>query len=479
MISHVADTPGRGDLIAAVRQIAPVAQEWVELRRRTLRTPGVQVAIRVGGELLASFACGSADVENEVPLTTRHLFRIASHSKTFAATAVMMLAADGKLRLDDVVGQHVSALADTAVGDRRVRELLGHQGGVIRDGDDCDYWQLVRDFPDTQTLLSDLRRDGVTFERNEHFKYSNYGYSVIGLVIEAASGMGFAEFVRERILEPLDLPRISPDIDGIDPAELACGHSLLLDGADEVFVLANPSARAMASATGFVACAEDLTAYASAHTMGDERLLSDGDKRLMQRTESIVVADRTELGRYGLGMDLQTIGDRQTVGHSGGFPGFVTRTFIDPQDGLVVSVLTNASRGPAHQLAVGIVKLIDLALAKKDATVGTAGGEAGGVDLDSFCTTVVAGFGRLAIARIGGALMLLHPDLDDLTTEAIELAVLDADRLQISARPGYGSAGEPVTYRREDGAITQVRIGGMSMWPEEVFRARRRSQMAR
>ena len=467
----------RAELTAAVRDVADLVLGWVDLRRRMLRVPGVQVAVRVDGELLISGASGSADLEDDVALTPQHLFRIASHSKTFAATAVMMLAARGALRLDDTVGTHVPELADTPLADRTVRELIGHQGGVIRDGDDCDYWQLTRDFPDTATLLDDLHRDGVTFGRNEHFKYSNYGYSIVGAIVERVSGQDFATFVRTEILDALDLPRIHPDVDGVPADELASGHSLLLDGDDEMFVLRNPSTGAMAAATGFVACAEDLTAYAGAHVKGDERLLSDTDKRLMQRTESVVMSGTTELGRYALGLELHTVGTRSLVGHSGGFPGFVTRTFADPQESLVVSVLTNASRGPAHPIAQGVVKLVDLAVTKRALPAPKTLVEP--VDLDSFVTTMVGGFGRVVIVRMGERLVLLHPDQDDPTEEAVELTVLGPDRLLMPARPGFGSAGEPVTYTREDGRITAIRMGGMTAWPEADFRARRRQQMGR
>lgn len=469
-------------LAETVRELGPLVLEWVDVRRRMLRTPGVQVAVRVGGELLISGALGTADTEASLPLTTDHLFRIASHSKTFAATTVMRLAARGELRLDDTVAQHLPELSDTPLADRTLRELLGHQGGVIRDGDDCDYWQLMRPFPDAVILRAELHQDdAASFGRNLHFKYSNYAYSLIGLVIERVTGTSFAQAARTEILDVLDLPGIHPDLGGPDgPAseELACGHSLLLDGDDEQFVLDNPPTGAMAAATGFVARAEDLSAYAAAHVMGDERLLSDTDKRLMQRTESIVTVEGTEQGRYGLGLELHTVGERHLVGHSGGFPGFVTRTFVDPKDGLVVCVLTNASHGPAHDLAVGIVKLIDLARRAPAGEATDPSDDPAGLPL-----WTAAGFGRAVIARMGRRLMLLHPDQPDPTADAAELTVEGPDHLRIAARPGFGSAGEPVIIERDgdaaDAPVAQVRVGGMTSWPEATFRARRREQMGR
>lgn len=463
----------------AVQALAEWIPGWIDLRRRMLRVPGVQVSIRVGGELLVNAALGTADAERDVPLTTDHLFRIASHSKTFAATACLMLSESGRLRLDDTVGQWLPELADTGLAPLTVRALLGHQAGVIRDGVDSDYWQLIRDFPDETSLVDALHVHGSTFGSDEYFKYSNYGFSIIGMIVARVTGTSFNDFVRAEILDRLELPRVHPDVDGIDPQELSAGHSLRLDAEDEQFVMGNPSTGAMAAATGFVASAQDLTAYASAHLPGDERLVSDAGKRLMQRTESIVEVRGDEKGRYGLGLELHTIGKRKTFGHSGGFPGFITRTFVDPADGLAMSVLTNQSGGPAHELAVGVLGMIDLAI-----TAHSAGAEwpevPADLDASSFATRLAAGFGHLDIVDVGGRLALIHPGMPDPAAEAAYLEVVDHNTLTVLPSPGYAVAGETVHLDRSaDGSITSAVVGGMRSWPEQEFLARRRSQMAR
>ncbi len=463
----------------AVQALADWIPGWVDLRRRMLRVPGVQVSIRVGGELLVNAALGTADDERNVPLTTDHLFRIASHSKTFAATSCMILIERGQLRLDDTVGQWLPDLADTDLSGATVRALLGHQAGVIRDGVDSDYWQLIRHFPDEAALVDALHTEGSTFGPDEHFKYSNYGFSIIGMIVARVSGMSFNDFVRREILDPLDLPRVHPDVDGIEPTELAAGHSLRLDGDDEQFVMGNPSTGAMSAATGFVACAKDLTAYASAHLPGDSRLISDAGKRLMQRTESIVEVRGEEKGRYGLGLELHTLGKRKTFGHSGGFPGFITRTFVDPADQLAISMLTNQSGGPAHELAVGVLSMIDLAIRAQ-----TAGAEwpavPDGMNAASFATRLVAGFGYQDIVDVGGRLLLFDPGTPDPAAEAAYLEVVDIDTLRVLPSAGYANAGEPVHLERgPDGSITAAVAGGMRSWPVETFLERRRAQMAR
>ena len=469
----------RAATTSAVRALAEWIPGWIDLRRRMLQVPGVQVAIRVGGELVVNAALGTADTERDVPLTTDHLFRIASHSKTFAATACLILSEQGRLRLDDTVAQWVPELADTEVAPLTVRALLGHQAGVIRDGVDSDYWQLIRDFPDEGALVDALRVKGSTFGPNEYFKYSNYGFSIVGMIVARVTSTSFNDFVRAEILDRLELPRVHPDVDGIDPTELSAGHSLRLDAEDEQFVMGNPSTGAMAAATGFVACAQDLTAYASAHLPGDERLVSDAGKRLMQRTESIVEVRGEEKGRYGLGLELHTLGKRKTFGHSGGFPGFITRTFVDPADELAISVLTNQSGGPAHELAVGVLGMIDLAV-----TAQKAGAEwpavPEGIDASSFATRLAAGFGYMDIVDLGGRLALIHPGMPDPASDAAYLEVVDENTLTVLPSPGFAVAGETAHFERDaDGAITSAVVGGMRSWPVGEFLTRRRSQMAR
>lgn len=492
------DRPSRERLLQVVRDSADALTSWVDLRRRQLRVPGVQVCVRVGEEIGVSAAFGSADVERGVDLTTRHLFRVASHSKTFTATAAMQLREDGVLGLDDRVARWVPELADHPLGAVTVRELLGHQGGIVRDGEDADFWQHLGEFPTEAELLELLPREGRVLEPNTHFKYTNVGYSLLGMVVARAAGMPYEELVRSRILDPLGLSRVHVDIDDVPRQECAWGHSGLF-GRDEdepPFVLANPSTFGMAPATGFVACAEDLSAYAAAHAFGDTRLLTDASKRLMQRDESLLVVDGIEQGRYGLGLILNDIGGRRLVGHSGGFPGFITRTMVDPVTGLVVCVLTNRTGGPAADLATGLVKLVDLAAREampehdeaaarslpEGAPVGMTPQAAAraGIDPASFTGRFVCSWGYLDVRMLGERLVAYSPDATDPTSETQDLRIVDADTLTARPQDGFGAPGELWHVTRNDsGAPVAVRSGGVTQWREEEFFARYRQDAGR
>src|SRR3954447_19956329 len=204
-------TPERTAEVAAAA--APYLESWLEHQRRRSRVPGVQAAVRVGDRLVLDTALGVADVTTGEPLTTGHLFRIASHSKTFTATAVLQLAEAGRMRLDDPIERWVPALAGCALAEVTVRELLGHQGGVVRDGRDCDHWQLLHPFPDEERLTAIATGEGAVLGRNEHFKYSNIGYGLLGQAIEAVTGTGYADHVRTAVVDRLGLTDTAPEWD--------------------------------------------------------------------------------------------------------------------------------------------------------------------------------------------------------------------------------------------------------------------------
>jgi hypothetical protein len=280
-------------------------------------------------------------------------------------------------------------------------------------------------------------------------------------VIEAATGMPYAEHACAALLDPLGLAATSPDIDPARATDHASGYTALAY-ADRRLPIDHLATGAMAAATGFSSTATDLVRWAAAHFHGDERILTDDAKRLMQRTEwPVDGADD-----YALGFAVAEVGGRRVLGHGGGFPGFITQTWFDPLDRLAVSVLTNAIDGPALALANHAVRLVRLAQEGLDAA------EPAAPDPALYTGAFRSLWGRRDVVALGGRLYGLNPTLAEPLATMDCLVVLDADTLRIADGPGYGSPGERVEYERDAaGTVVAIRGGsGSSAVRDPAFR---------
>ena len=447
----------------AVADAARYFDTWIAFRQRYDHIPGVQAAILLDGDIVMSAAYGLADVESNSPMTTKHLFRIASHSKTFTATAVMQLVEQGALRLDDPAKQWLPFLTDSPLAAVTVREMLAHGSGIVRDGWDGDFWQLSRPFPDVAELERIATDNAAVMARNERFKYSNIAYSLVGRIIAAATGQPYNSYVTRHIVDTLGLQDTGPEYDPERDLDYATGYTARSYG-DHRIPIEHVDTGAMAAATGFFSTATDVVRYASAHFLGDERLISDDSKRILQRTESAVEGADSS---YGLGFAVVDVGGRRLVGHGGGYPGHITRTLFDPVDHVAVSVLTNAIDGPAQAMVVAAYRLIDLA--QRGADQAETGVDPS-IVLGSFCGRFATLWGVYDIVELGGRLYQLDPSVADPALEPQHLDVVDADTLRFAKGSGYGSRGETITFERDaDGEIVSVRAGsGMTAQPHDI-----------
>lgn len=436
---------------------------YLDFRRQFDRVPGVQAAVVSGGDLAFSHAYGHSDVGAGRPLTERHLFRIASHSKTFTATAVLQLVEAGRLRLDDAAGTHLPELAGSATGSVTVRELLSHSGGITRDSDDGDFWQLAQPFPDRAGLVEILRAAGsAVIDRNERFKYSNIGFGLLGLIVGSAAATPYNDYVFTHIVGRLGLRDLGPELDAARIDEYAVGYSAL-SYADVRVPIEHVDTRALSPATGFYSTARDLVRYFAAHLPGDERLLGAESQRQMRQALWDTTPDSGER-RYGLGLAVDTVGDRTLIGHGGGYPGHITRSLVDPRDRIAVSVLTNAIDGPAETLAKALFLLLDLATSKPRP-------DGNRVDLERFTGRFAELWGVTDVVDLGGRLHLLDPTKTDPSTDAVPLEIVDGTTLRAAGGSGYGSYGEPVRYDFDTaGRVRSIRgPSGSLLHPIEDF----------
>ncbi|MDP9370255.1 MAG: beta-lactamase family protein [Chloroflexota bacterium] len=470
-----------------MREALAYVDSWLEYRVWKLRTPGAQVAVWFDGKIQFSKAYGVSNLDTRETLTTSHLFRIASHSKTFTATAIMQLLEAGKLRLDDTAGSWIPELkeAGSPLAEATVRELVSHSAGAIRDGVDSTFWAHNRPFPSEDELLELSIREGAVRQPEATFKYTNIGFSLLGLIIGKVAGSTYNEYTKTAIIEKLGLRNTGPELDEARLSDYAGGHSGLTSWTERQ-VIPHVDTHAMAAATGFYSTAEDLVTFASAHFFGDNRLISDRAKNEMQRPVWTGQSPEAPQDGYGYGTTIHYYDGHRMVGHSGGYPGHITRTMWDPDEGLAISVLTNAVDGPAEELAAGVLKILDKArevspkLPLSSGLVNSAAitppeAPEKEIDLGTFSGRFAALWGVTDVFILGGKLFASSPVEPSPMVQPYELAVIDENTLRIMGGSPYASVGELFRYERDaDGKAISLFTGGMRTWPIEDYRARDR-----
>ncbi len=443
-----------------IRTALAYVPRFIEFQHSYHPYVGTQIAVRVDGELLLNEAFGVADVETGENLTVDHLFRIASHSKTFTGVACLQLVEDGKLRLDDTLGQWIPALHGSAMSGVTVRELLGHGSGIIRDGEDSTWWELERLFPDEDELVDVVKAAGKVMERNEAFKYSNIGYSLLGMIVAAASGQSYRSYAQERIIDRLGLANTGPELDPGRIAAYASGHSSRAYSARRS-VIDHIETHAESAATGFYSTAAELTDYFSAHLDGDERLISEDSKRLMRQVQWQI----EDAWAYGLGLSITKVHKRTYYGHGGGYPGHITMSKFDPERKLAISVFTNSIDGPASAICEAVLGLVEVALAKETKTDPRPAEE-----LTKFEGRYAGLWGVYDVVDLGGRLYMIDPVEGPDVSNPSELEVVSDTELRLVSGAGSIALNEPLKYTFDADRVVEIwGPGGLRWVPLEDF----------
>ncbi|EPH43781.1 serine hydrolase domain-containing protein [Streptomyces aurantiacus] len=260
-----------------------------------------------------SAAAGVGDLRDQTPRGPHDRFRAASITKTFVATVMLQLEAEGNLDLDDKVGTWLPGLVEGNGhdGDRiTLRQLLNHTSGIHDYAEDPDFVRMLAtpEFFEhrhrtwtPRELVAVAMRHKPYFPPGEGWHYSNTGYLLAGLIIEKATGHPYGDEIRRRVLQPLGLRATSvPGTDPTVPGPSSRAYSKLSgkpDGHTYDVTELNPSA---AGASGeMISDAADLNRFYSALLRG--RLLPEKQLAEMKRT---VPAKGEEAGggRYGLGL---------------------------------------------------------------------------------------------------------------------------------------------------------------------------------
>jgi CubicO group peptidase (beta-lactamase class C family) len=329
---------------------------WLEFQMRLHHQPGCEVAIAHRGRIVLEQAFGYADAAKRTALTPRHLFRVASHSKSFTAAGIMKLREQKKLRLEDRVGRYVDGL-HPGLAQATIAQLLSHSAGVVRDGPDSGQFHDRRPFLVEAELRAQLKAPPI-IRRNTRFKYSNHGYALLGLVIEAASGESYRSWIEREIVAAAGLQETFADAPLPKGTPLARGHSGELPLGRRVVIPGEYRTNAIAPAGGFVSSARDIARFfAQLAPKAKESVLSVASRRQMIRGRWPDPHSSFER-YYGLGIISGSLAGWNWFGHSGGLQGYITRTVVLPEQELAVSILTNSIDGLAHFWLDGTIHVL-------------------------------------------------------------------------------------------------------------------------
>jgi CubicO group peptidase (beta-lactamase class C family) len=328
--------------------------KWIQRTMHKNHQPGLAAGIVYDGILLWGKGYGFADTAQQKPVTLDTRFRIASITKTFTATAILKLRDEGKLQLDDPVQQYVPWFSQRYLDAPlpTIRNLLTHTSGLPRDATSA-MWTDAKGVP-TDEYLAETKLRELTQPPNHKFAYSNLGYSLLGNIIEAITGISWSDYVQQNILDPLGMNATYP-IPKSEDSDLATGYTPY----NETYVRSTAPFMDMggfAPSANFASNINDLVRYARFHlSKGYTPVLSGHTLRDMHRVHWLY---ENWQGGYGLGVSLFRVNDWTISGHSGGYPGYLTDFRLCRDHNFGAIILTNTVDSNPSQYVEQCYKLV-------------------------------------------------------------------------------------------------------------------------
>lgn len=337
------------------------------------RVAGAAVAVLRGGKLVFANGYGRSNLELATPASARTVFRIGSLTKQFTAAGVLLLAEQGKLKIDDKLSLYLPDFP--RANEVTLRDLLNHTSGIhnFTEGPVID--KISTTGATVKELVADIAGQSplYDFEPGMGWWYSNSNYALLGVVIEKVSGRTWATFMKTEIFDKLGMSDTAADDAGDVVPGRASGYSLFHGKAGQ-FRNADFTNMSVPYAAGALrSTAEDLARW-NGDLYGGKLLKPESLKvmlapgRLRNGAE-----DQTAIawpggkafappagyvpGPYAFGLEHHSENGRRIVGHDGSIAGFdaLMQNYVD--DGVTIIVLTNTN-GAAHPLAAKIAKIL-------------------------------------------------------------------------------------------------------------------------
>jgi CubicO group peptidase (beta-lactamase class C family) len=319
----------------------------VQMEMKQHPIPGLALEIIQNGKATKTAGYGLADLEWNAAVTPETAFEIGSVTKQFTAAAIMLLAQDGKLSVDDKLSSHLEG-TPASWSNITLRHLLTHTSG-LKNYTGLDGFELTRHLTQAQ-FIRRMAREPLDFQPGAKWSYCNTGFNLLGFVIENASGKGYWQFMRERIFGPLGMSHTTDR----DPRNMipfrASGYEIDRPGH---YINRDCDLTDIFSAGAIVSTVGDLAKW---NQSLDEHMLLTAATEAEMWTP--VRFNNGSTCPYGFGWNLNPLQGMTNIGHSGSTAGFSASIQRFPENALAVIVLANSNEeGIATKVAKEIALL--------------------------------------------------------------------------------------------------------------------------
>jgi D-alanyl-D-alanine carboxypeptidase len=330
----------------ALVRAGPAARDTVDrlvLAEMALQhVPGLSLAVVRAGKVVKAEGYGMADLEHDIPVTPRTVFKIGSVSKQFLATGILLLAQDGRLAVDDPVTKYYPGAPASWRG-ITLRHFLTHTSGVTREGPAFDPLKVQ---PDSVVIQSAFGAP-LEFPIGSKYQYCNVCYFTLADVIARVSSKPWDAFLAERVFAPLRMTETRTTT----TTELVRRRARGYAWRDGGYVNA-PEFLALRPSGAFLSTALDLAKWDAA--LYESRVLTRASRDAMWTP--VRLADGSSYG-YGFGWTLDSLAGHRRVHHGGSLPGFRAIMARYPDDSLTVIVLTNGDGARPEAIAAGVARV--------------------------------------------------------------------------------------------------------------------------
>lgn len=302
----------------------------------TASTPGATVIVVRDGRTVFRKAYGMANLARQQPMTPETSLRLGSLTKQFTATAILMLAEEGKLALTDEITRF---LPDYPMHGQKItiEHLLTHTSGVKNYTDKPEFLAGMAADVTVPQMIDSFKNDPLDFVPGADAHYNNSGYFLLGAIIEKASGLPYAQFLEQRIFVPLGMTHTAYEGHERSPGPRAVGYS----GTQAGFVPALPISMTQPyAAAAMVSTVDDLARWDAAVSSG--KLLTAAD---WKRASTPYRLSTGKVTIYGYGWRIGQLQGTPMIWHPGAINGFHTFALRLPQQNVYVAVLSNAESG--------------------------------------------------------------------------------------------------------------------------------------